>query len=105
MIAGQFLLAPIVIALLVVVASPVAWAGVLEDAEEYVRRNPNDAEGHRKLGGMYYSIASQIELGTRSCLSGSDCSDFALSRDCERPLSCSEGYEKQREQLLKAIAL
>ena len=39
----RFLLAPIVLALLVVVASPViSWAGELEDAQEKVRQNPND---------------------------------------------------------------
>ena len=47
----RFLLAPIVVALLVVVASPsISFGGVLEDAEEYVRRNPNDPKGHLKLG-------------------------------------------------------
>ena len=39
-----FLLAPIVVALLVVVASPVSWAGELEDAQEAVRQNPNDGD-------------------------------------------------------------
>ena len=43
----RFLLAPIVLALLVVVASPVvSWAGKLEDAQERVRQNPNDAKAH-----------------------------------------------------------
>ena len=38
-----FLLAPIVLALLVAVTSPViSWAGELEDAQEKVRQNPND---------------------------------------------------------------
>ena len=48
-----FLLAPIVLALLAIVTSPVSWAGVLEDAEEYVRRNPNDADAHYNLGWNY----------------------------------------------------
>ena len=38
----RFLLAPIVLALLVVVASTVSWAGTLEDDQEKVRQNPND---------------------------------------------------------------
>ena len=51
----RFLLAPIVIALLVV-TSPVAWAGFLEDAQERVRQNPNDAKAHFKLGLAYYHL-------------------------------------------------
>ena len=46
----RFLLAPIVVVLLVVVTSTVSWAGALEDAQERVRNNPNDAEAHEKLG-------------------------------------------------------
>ena len=98
----RFLLAPIVIALLVAASSPVvAWAGVLEDAEEYVRRNPNDPKGHLKLGKMYFSIASQIQMDTRPCYSESkvDCSlpHNLRKRLCRnlRPFSCSEGYERE----------
>ena len=50
-----FLLAPIVVALLVVVTSPVSWAGELEDAQEAVRQNPNDAEAHFILGFYHRS--------------------------------------------------
>ena len=46
-----FLLAPIVLALLVVVTSPiVSWAGELENAQERVRNNPNDAYAQFYLG-------------------------------------------------------
>ena len=62
----RFLLAPIVVVLLVVVTSPVAWAGFLEDKQEAVRQNPNDAQAHHNLGLAYAnseryqdSIASQ----------------------------------------------
>ncbi|MEE3348054.1 MAG: tetratricopeptide repeat protein, partial [Nitrospinota bacterium] len=51
----RFLLAPIVVALLVV-TSPVAWAGELEDAQEAVRQNPNDADTHHTLGDIYYNL-------------------------------------------------
>jgi tetratricopeptide (TPR) repeat protein len=52
-----FLLVPIVVALLVVVASPVvSWAGKLEDAQERVRQNPNDADAHFKLGVVYLDL-------------------------------------------------
>ena len=54
----RFLLAPIVLALLVVVTSPTSWAGALEDAQEAVRQNPNDAEAHHKLGFIY----SELEM-------------------------------------------
>jgi S1-C subfamily serine protease len=49
-----FLLVPIVLALLVVVSSPVSWAGELEDAQARVRQNPNDAEAHNNLGIAFY---------------------------------------------------
>jgi len=48
-----FLLAPIVLTLLVVVTSTVSWAGELEDAQEAVRQNPNDAVAHYTLGNGY----------------------------------------------------
>ena len=42
-----FLLAPILVALFVVVNSPiVSWSGELEDALEQVRQNPNSADAH-----------------------------------------------------------
>ena len=50
-------LALTILVLLLVGTSPVSSAGVLEDAEEYVRRNPNDPKGHLKLGKMYLSTA------------------------------------------------
>jgi len=56
----RFLLAPIVVALLVVVTSPVSWAGELEDAEGYVRRYPNDDLAHKKLGLMYLTLSHRI---------------------------------------------
>jgi len=34
-----FLIAPLLVALLVVVTSPVSWAGELEDAQKKVRQN------------------------------------------------------------------
>jgi len=49
----RFLLAPIVLALLVVVASTVSWAGTLEDDQEKVRQNPNDADARYNLGITY----------------------------------------------------
>jgi len=52
-----FLLAPILVALFVVVASPVvSWAGELEDALEQVRQNPNDADAHYNLGVAYLKL-------------------------------------------------
>ena len=41
-----FLLVPTLVTLFFVVASPVSWAGKLEDAQEKVRQNPNDAIGN-----------------------------------------------------------
>jgi hypothetical protein len=47
----RFLVAPIVVALLVVVSSPVvSWAGTIEGAQEGVRQNPNNATNHFLLG-------------------------------------------------------
>ena len=40
-----FLLAPILVALFFITPS-ISWAGELEDAQEQVRRNPNDARAH-----------------------------------------------------------
>jgi S1-C subfamily serine protease len=49
-----FLLTPIVLALFVIVTSPViSWVGSLEDALEQVRQNPNDASAHYHLGISY----------------------------------------------------
>ena len=45
-----FLLAPILVALLVVVTSPVSWAGELLEAKEKVRQNPNDGLCTRHFG-------------------------------------------------------
>jgi S1-C subfamily serine protease/Flp pilus assembly protein TadD len=50
----RFLLAPIVLTLLVVVTSTVSWAGELEDAQERVPKNPNDADIRNELGKAYY---------------------------------------------------
>jgi len=64
-----FLLAPIVLALLVVVSSPViSWAGELEDAQERVRNNPNDTNAHFKLGQYQDAIASYKEAIRNSSL-------------------------------------
>jgi len=41
-----FLIAPLLVALFVVVNSPVSWAGAIEDAQEQVRQNPNSADAH-----------------------------------------------------------
>ena len=57
-----FLLAPLLVALFVVVASPVvSWSGELEDAKERVRQNPNDAEAHLYLGVAYYDLGQYKE--------------------------------------------
>ena len=57
-----FLLAPILVALFVVVSSPVvSWSGELEDAKERVRQNPNDAEAHLYLGVAYYDLGQYKE--------------------------------------------
>jgi Tfp pilus assembly protein PilF len=51
-----FLLAPIVVALLVVVTFSVSWAGTLEGAKEQVRQNPNNALAHTRLGVAYFEL-------------------------------------------------
>jgi len=52
-----FLLAPILVALFVVVNSPViSWSGELEDAEELVRQNPNYAPAYFELGVIYTGL-------------------------------------------------
>ena len=57
-----FLLAPLLVALFVVVSSPVvSWSGELEDAKERVRQNPNDAEAHLYLGIAYYDLGQYKE--------------------------------------------
>ena len=48
----RFLLAPIVVALLVV-TSTISWAGELENAKEDVRKYPNDSAAHYNLGIAY----------------------------------------------------
>ena len=51
------LLAPILVALFVVVNSPViSWSGELEDAEELVRQNPNYAPAYFELGVIYTGL-------------------------------------------------
>ena len=60
-----FLLAPIVLALLVVVTSPViSSAGELEDAQERVRQNPNDTSAHFSLGYVYGELGKHEEATT-----------------------------------------
>ena len=55
-----FLLTPIVLALFVIVTSPViSWVGSLEDALEQVRQNPNDAGAHYHLGTSYSEVAQR----------------------------------------------
>ena len=56
-----FLLAPIVVALLVVVTFSVSWAGTLEDAKEQVRQNPNNALAHTRLGVAYFDSGKYKE--------------------------------------------
>ena len=52
-----FLLAPILVALLVVVNFPViSMAGELEDAKEDVRKDPNDSAAHYNLGVAYNKV-------------------------------------------------
>ena len=52
-----FLLAPILLEIFVVVNSPVgSWAGELEEKQERVRQNPDDAEAHFNLGIAYYML-------------------------------------------------
>ena len=60
-----FLLAPLLVALFVVVNSPViSMAGELEDAKEKVRQNPNDANAHGRLGGIYLTLGRYQEAIT-----------------------------------------
>jgi lipopolysaccharide export system protein LptC len=55
-----FLPAPIILALLVIVTSPgIPWVGELEDAQEQVRQNPNDAGAHYHLGTSYSEVAQR----------------------------------------------
>ena len=55
-----FLPAPIILALLVIVTSPgIPWVGELEDAQEQVRQNPNDAGAHYPLGISYSEVAQR----------------------------------------------
>ena len=57
----RFLLAPIFLALLFFVSSPtISWTGELEDAQEQLRQNPNDASAHYHLG-VSYSEAGQYQ--------------------------------------------
>ena len=56
-----FLLAPMVLTLLVVVSPVVSWAGELEDAQEAVRQNPNDAAAHFNLGYAYGESGQYME--------------------------------------------
>ena len=48
-----FLLAPILVALFVVISPVVSLAGVLESAKEDVRKYPNDSAAHFNLGWTY----------------------------------------------------
>ena len=57
-----FLLAPLLVALFVVVSSPViSWAGEVEDLKEDVRKYPNDALAHYNLGLAYYDLGQYKE--------------------------------------------
>ena len=51
-----FLLAPILVALLVVTSPVVSLAGGLEDAKEDVRKYPNDSAAHYNLGVAYNKV-------------------------------------------------
>jgi len=45
---------------LVIVTSPgIPWMGELEDAQEQVRQNPNDAGAHYHLGTSYSEVAQR----------------------------------------------
>ena len=57
-----FLIAPLLVVLLVVVTSPVSWAGELEDAKEDVRKYPNDSAAHYNLGLAYYNLGQYQEV-------------------------------------------
>ena len=54
-------LALTILVLLMVGISPVSWAGDLEDAQEAVRQNPDDAEAHFYLGYAYYKLGQYKE--------------------------------------------
>ena len=52
-----FLLSSIALALLAIFASPItSWTGELEDDQEQVRQNPNDAGAHYHLGISYSEV-------------------------------------------------
>ena len=60
-----FLLAPILLVLLVVVIFPaVSWAGELEDAQEAVRQNPDNAPAHYALGTIYRKSGEYLKAIT-----------------------------------------
>ena len=56
-----FLLAPILVALFVVISPVVSWAGELEDAQKKVRQNPNDADAHIDLAFSYHKLGRYQE--------------------------------------------
>ena len=57
-----FLLAPILVAISVVISSPViSMAGELEDAKEDVRKYPNDSAAHYNLGNAYRMIFHSVK--------------------------------------------
>ena len=57
-----FLLVPILLAIFIVVTSPVvSFAGELADAQERVRQKPNDAKAHSGLGFVYGSLGRYQE--------------------------------------------
>ena len=56
-----FLLAPILVALFVVISPVVSWSGELEDAQKKVRQNPNDADAHYNLGVAYNNLGQHKE--------------------------------------------
>ena len=56
-----FLIAPLLVALFVVVNSPVSWAGEVEDAKEDVRKYPNDSAAHYNLGNAYRMIFHSVQ--------------------------------------------
>ena len=59
----RWFILPFLLAALCLTATPpvTSWAGELEDTQEQVRRNPNDANAHYRLGNAYYRLGQYQE--------------------------------------------